>query len=495
MKKELTETTAPSGAALTSAQERALEQLAHYGVLHTFGLHEVEGIATRPYPLVIGPSGCGKTHLVKELARQMRRPFFSLNIHNWIVRGARNDQQISLDQLAAFVRSNDDGVILIDEVNKLTSAQAGDNAWTASVLSEIIALLDMDERLDAMGLEGLRGKLRSNFLLVGAAAFQDEWNKSKSPSIGFVANGANGIVTVEFEKAVRAQKFVPDELLYRFNDRLVLLTPPTPEEFAARIAGLRSALGLPALLPEETNRLAAEAVASGKMMRWLEAYAADGTRSADPRRLQEIGREQVARAGDAESSSPARAAALARARRKAYDDAFAVYSLRLDRLGTAAMEAAAVLKEISWQALESSSPRGSAWQACQVVLRQAQQDLRGQKIRSGLHESLRELAADARRIAMPSTECDDERSRLAQAVERGCEQIAPWLWKLLGPLNRQLAGFRALEVLGHFLDAADNCRAEYANLLRINDAAYQPDSLESPGDTRLRWLLPAHTSG
>jgi len=493
MKNSITDEAAFPVGTLTSAQERALEELAHYGVLHTFGLHEVQGIATRPYPLVIGPSGCGKTHVVKELARQIQRPFFSLNIHNWIVRGARNDQQISLDQLATFVRSNDNGVILIDEVNKLTSAQAGDNAWTASVLSEIIALLDMDERLDAMGLEGLRDKLRGNFLLVGAAAFQDEWNNSKAPSIGFVASGSNGLVMAEFEKAVRAQRCVPDELLYRFNDRLVLLTPPTPEEFAARITGLRRALGLPGLSGEQTTALAAEAASSGKMMRWLEAYAAEGTRQADPHRLEEIGREQAARVADAESASPARAAALARARRKAYSDAFDIYSFRLDRLATAAMEAAAVLKEISWTALESS-PRGGAWNGCQVVLRRAQEDLRGLKLSPGLHECLRELAADARRIAMPSTESDDERSRLAQAVERACEQITPWLWKLIGPLHRGLAGFRALEVLGRFLDAADNCRAEYANLLRVNDAAYSPDSLDSPGDSRLRWLLPAHSS-
>lgn len=486
--------TSSAASALTSSQDAALQELAHYALLHTFGLHKVEGIATRPYPLVIGPSGCGKTHLVKEFARQLQRPFFSLNIHNWIVRGARNDQQISLDQLAGFVRDNDDGVILIDEVNKLTSAQAGDSAWVASVLSEIIALLDMDERLDAMGLEGLRTKLRANFSIVGAAAFQDEWNKTKAPAIGFAGKQTCGLAMADFENAVRLQKLVPDELLYRFNDRLILLCPPTQAEFAAYIAALRAALRLPALSAGEITSLAAQAAASGKMMRWLEAYAADGTRLAEPGWLREIGSGQVGCAGEAESPSPARTAALERARRKAYDDAFTIYSMRLDRLATAAMEAAAVLKEISWNVLDASS-RGVSWKACQVVLRQAHDAMGDQKKPNSLHEGLRRLSSDARQIAMPSTESDEERNRLAQAVDAGCEQIRVWLWKLVGPLNRELAGFRAMEIIGRFLDAAENCRVEYANLHRINAAGYHPESLETAGDIRLRWLLTSQASG
>lgn len=488
MKHESSDLTLPSGAVLTAAQQRAFDQLAHYAVLHTVGLHKVAGIATRPYPLVIGPSGCGKTYLVQQLARSMGRPFFSLNLHNWIVRGAKNDQQITLDQLATFVRDHDEGVILIDEVNKLTSAHAGDSSWTASVLSEIIALIDMDERLDAMGLEGLRGKLRSGFLFIGAAAFQDEWNSARAASIGFAGNEASAFDLADFEKAVRAQKLVPDELLYRFNDRLIVLAPPTREEFARGIVAVRRELQLPALPTEQVQALAVAAQASGKMMRWLEAYAAECTRKADPRRLYEIGREQSEQESGA-STEPAKSPAAAeRARSKEYSGAYAIYGLRLEKLAAAAVETAAVLKEIMWVAERSGQPE--VWRACRAVLRGAHEALCESKDVTSLHEWLRKLALNARRVCLPSTRDDEERGALAEEVTKCCQQISTWLWDLLGPLNRNVAGLRAMETIAKFLDAADTCSVEYTNLRNISSADLRTSKFDAEGDTRLRWLLP-----
>jgi len=490
MKDESSRSAVPSGVVLTSSQQRALDQLAHYAVLHTLGLHKVAGVATRPFPLVIGPSGCGKTYLVQQLARGLGRPFFSLNLHNWIVRGARNDQQITLDQLAAFVRDNDEGVILIDEVNKLTSAQAGDSSWTASVFSEIIALLDMDERLDAMGLEGLRAKLRANFLFVGAAAFQDEWNKAKAPSIGFAENETAAFDLVDFEKAVRVQKLVPDELLYRFNDRLIVLAPPTREEFGRGIESIRRELRLPALSADDTLALAVTARASGKMMRWLEAYAAECTRQADPHRLQEIGRAQSVDGEVDRGTSEATAVAKAeRARDKEYSGAYAIYGMRLEQLAAAAVETAAVLKEIAWLAEHSGKPE--AWRAGRAVLRDARAALCLDEDVPTLHELFRQLALTARRVCLPSTRGDDERGKLAEEVTHSCREIVPWLWDLLGPLNRTLAGFRAMEIIARFIDAADSCAMEYTNLRAISSADLGTAKFDAEGDGRLRWLLPS----
>lgn len=488
MKRESSDLTVPSGAVLTAAQKRAFDQLAHYAVLHTVGLRKVAGIATRPYPLVIGPSGCGKTYLVQQLARSMGRPFFSLNLHNWIVRGAKNDQQITMDQLASFVRDHDEGVILIDEVNKLTSAHAGDSSWTASVFSEIIALLDMDERLDAMGLEGLGAKLRSKFLFVGAAAFQDEWNSAQAPSIGFAENEASAFDLADFEKAVRAQKLVPDELLYRFNDRLIVLAPPTREEFVRGIEAVRRELHLPALRVEEVQAMAVAAQASGKMMRWLEAYAAECTRQTDPRRLHEIGREQSEQERNESTESAKSAAAAERARSKEYEGAYAIFGMRLEKLAGAAVETAAALKEVAWLAERSGKPE--AWRACRTVLRDACVALGPEEDVPTLPDRLRQLALTARRVCLPSIRSDEERGNLAEEAMRSCSLIAPRLWDLLGPLNRTLAGFRAMETIARFLDAVDSCGLEYANLLAINSADLRTSKLDAEGDTRLRWLLP-----
>jgi len=290
---------------------------------------------------------------------------------------------------------------------------------------------------------------------------------------------------VEFEKSVRAQKLVPDELLYRFNDRLIVLAPPTREEFVRGIASIRSELGLAALAAEEVLTLAATARASGKMMRWLEAYAAECTRQADPRRLDEIGRSQ---SDGAETGATIDTAKAERARSKEYQGAYAIFGMRLEQLAAAAVETAAVLKEIAWLAARSGQPQ--AWRACRALLRDAEVALGPEENVPTLPDRLRQLALTARRVCLPSIRTDEERGNLAEEVTRSCGQIAPRLWDLLGPLNRTLAGFRAMEVITRFLDAVDSCGVEYDNLRAINSADLRTSKFDAEGDTRLRWLLP-----
>ena len=115
---------------LTESQLRASDLLESLYKVHCSGTTSVAGVMTRSMPLLIGPSGSGKTFLVSQFANRHQLPFFSLNVMNWIVRGAKNDQQISLEQIAEFVDSHDEGVVLLDEVNKLKIGHAESSAWT-----------------------------------------------------------------------------------------------------------------------------------------------------------------------------------------------------------------------------------------------------------------------------------------------------------------------------------------------------------------------------
>jgi len=260
---------------LTPSQERAYGKLDFFFHLGLNGIKAVEGISPRTIPLIAGPSGSGKTFLVGTLARKYNLPFFSINIPNWIVRGAKNDSQITLEQLRDFISSNEKGVIFLDEVNKLMNSHLGQSAWTADIFTECIAFLDQDERLEAMGLSGLLEKLRQNFIIVGAAAFQDEWQQSQkqNSSIGFVASEQfPQDQESSFALTIQKQNTIPEELLFRFNDNLIVILPPTQEEYGRRIASLRSSLLMPELREEELSTLAATAVSSGKAMRWLEGY-------------------------------------------------------------------------------------------------------------------------------------------------------------------------------------------------------------------------------
>lgn len=262
---------------LTESQNRAEQKLEFFIELQAKGIREVNGISSRPFPLLISPSGTGKTYLVNRLARRHKLPLFSINVPNWIPRGARAESQITVDQIRTFVETNSSGIILLDEVNKLTVGHTHDNAWSSDIFGECLAVLDQDARLEAMGMAGLLEKFRRHFLIVGAAAFQDEWLRSGSidKSIGFGEKVQEMRREVTFERLVRTQQLVPEELLFRFNDRLIVIAPPTASEFADRIRGVRSSLSLERLGDFETARLGNEAVASGKMMRWIEGYLSD----------------------------------------------------------------------------------------------------------------------------------------------------------------------------------------------------------------------------
>ena len=265
---------------LTASQRDAYASLQFFVELQRRQIRSVGGIRTRPLPLVIGPSGCGKTFLIQKLAAAENLPIFAINAHNWIVRAARSEQP-TLGQIAHFVRSNPAGIVVIDELNKLSREHIDDSSWASDVFSELIAFLDRDSRLEAMGFHDILERLKNSFCIVGAAAFQDEWQLSQIKGIGFVTGCADG---PDFEDLVRRQTIVPDELIFRFNDRLVLISPPSADEFGSMITNIRTDLGLPVLPAATIDRLVVRATASSKMMRWLEGYAFECL-SEDPTRL------------------------------------------------------------------------------------------------------------------------------------------------------------------------------------------------------------------
>lgn len=259
---------------LTSSQEAAAHKLGFFYELQRHGIRSINGIASRPFGLIVGPSGIGKTFLVNRLAETQGLPLLAINIPNWIPRGALQKDQITLDQVKTFVMANDRGIIMIDELNKLNSNHTAHTSWSSDIYTECLAFLDQDIRLEYMGLSGLVSKLQRNFMVVGAAAFQDEWIQSETNKLSIGFQQASPISSREqhFEHLVRSQHLVPDELLFRFNDNLILIAPPTEDELAARISDIRQSLKLKPLSDETILTLVQTAQGSGKMMRWLEGY-------------------------------------------------------------------------------------------------------------------------------------------------------------------------------------------------------------------------------
>ena len=260
---------------LTGSQRAAADRIKFFWEVKMSKTSALGGISTRPIPLLVGPSGAGKTAFLRDFAAKEGIAIFSVSVTSWIVRGAKAELAYTCQALSEFVNNNSCGIIFFDELNKLRASHL-DSSWMMDVMNEVMAVLDMDERLLNMGFtpEQLE-KINSRFLLVGAGTWQEVWVGCKPrATMGFArkSDGGEPVDHEAFIAAVRNQEVILDEMLFRFNEHLLLIAPPAVEEVAARISAIREEAMVDPLGAHELAALSTVAVASNRAMRWLEAY-------------------------------------------------------------------------------------------------------------------------------------------------------------------------------------------------------------------------------
>ena len=261
---------------LTCSQKKAAERLDFFWRIKRGGTGRLGSTETRPIPLLVGPSGDGKTASVRDFATRHGLPIFSISAANWIIRGARCENYTA-EALAAWIAEHSEGgVIFIDEINKIR-AEHLDATWSMGILIEILTLIDKDVRLLRMGFKQEQIDALEKFIVIGCGAWQETWTSCKEKaSAGFGGTqGGDSTDPSVFLSAVRDQNVIPEELLFRFNDRLILIEPPAEDEIADRIIAIRRDAGVASLTDKQLATLASEASKSGRAMRWLEAYALD----------------------------------------------------------------------------------------------------------------------------------------------------------------------------------------------------------------------------
>jgi hypothetical protein len=289
---------------LTKSQTKASHALKKMWALKCARISEVGGITNRTTPLIVGPSGTGKSALVNHFCRSLSIPMITLTPGTWIVVGAKAEPPTT-KQLANFLRNYDQGVIFLDEVNKLRNNHL-ENPWMMSVFNEILALLDGDDRLVGADLTSeLIRKMKSRFMIVGAGAWQDEWNACRPTAVlGFGGKSGGGDIDEEiFQQQVRGQhSILPDELLFRFNERFIFLLPLDRQAIAQRIQNMRAEQKAKKLSAAKLDALVDEAYTSGRSMRWLESYVVtvmeeSGAMDAHLEKVEDLGLENLLSAG------------------------------------------------------------------------------------------------------------------------------------------------------------------------------------------------------
>lgn len=462
---------------LTSSQREAAKSLQFFYRIHSLGISEVNGVKTRPFPMLIGPSGCGKTFLATRLAEKQGLPSFSVNISNWIPRGAKSETQITLDQISAFVQEHDRGVIFIDEVNKLKSRHADDSAWCMDNMNEVLAFLDMDERLVNMGFDGLLEKLRRGFLVIGAAAFQDEWTLSEEkPSLGFGADSVKkGSREDAYEQLVRSQNLVADELLFRFNDRLIIIAPPSREEFAERIVNIRSALGLQALSACEIDHLAQQAVESRKMIRWLEGYASQCLTEVSLEEFHQMTLFEPCQEKRPEKERDATTVPASRVtyikaekvRRNEWDTAFGLYDAAVQDLGRASNGLGSFVRQVYNICVLANESKGGRFDTVLADIGSGFKKGTTKKERIGIAlRAFERLARWCFTAGLPLTP-DDERAKISRWIQSVSESLLAQLPALQEALCAVGYSPEICLAVAEFSTAVHRTSAKYQDLLEL----------------------------
>ena len=253
---------------VSSSQRKAIQKLES---LYTLSKLDVKalGIMVRTKPLIVAPSGSGKTYAVQKFAQSQKLDVLSINSGSWIPWGAKQENY-TLTEVRNFVRQHGEngGVIFLDEIDKCQDhAAMPDNGWDRSVFTEILALLDCDNRLQTLGWEQttLQVFRSGGFFVIGAGAWQHLKNEAARPAAGF-----GRLQIQDYRQDIRFG--IPDEIAQRFSQEIIHIDYPNEQDYAEAIAGIHEAIGAPAPTRRIIQYHARKGGQSNRGVRFLEAY-------------------------------------------------------------------------------------------------------------------------------------------------------------------------------------------------------------------------------
>lgn len=251
---------------LAPSQENAFAQLrALANVFFSTCWHDLP-FRPRLTPLVVGPSGTGKSFLAQFLASTFSAGFLRISYGEWIPLGARSSPYThAFDRVHRLLCECRRAVIFIDELEKMRVDRMQE--WSNCIMQELFLLLDrapsITSQQSSWQPQAIQTLLHNTFI-IGAGAWQEAWTTSRRAA--FSDEPAEEETAAEIVRRIEASAKIPEELLKRFDGRLILIPHYTAEDFRHALAGHNQHVS-PELHIEITPRLIEELVASRRNMR------------------------------------------------------------------------------------------------------------------------------------------------------------------------------------------------------------------------------------
>ena len=189
--------------------------------------------------MLLGGSGLGKTFLARQLALEMGSlPFLSISVSDWILLGSRGSA--TWPAIFDFIErsaSQSGAIIFVDELEKCGRDQSTSSAWCAFLRCEVFSLLDSripfnlndldNDPIPQSRIEEVQRFLENKTMIVAGAAFQDLWEESARPSMGFIPEDPSGGMP-DWNDLVR---IVGRETINRFSSELFILPELTAVDY------------------------------------------------------------------------------------------------------------------------------------------------------------------------------------------------------------------------------------------------------------------------
>ena len=240
---------------LSPGQARVLEKLRPLAGLATNGICKQLPFFARTATLIAGPSGTGKSHVARVLGREMKLPIWQGNVANWMIMGSRSDTP-TFASLVTWVSERQSGIIILDELDKLT----GTSDWTNSCRLEIHELLDFRVPEAAVSTPGsslheersgdttknlrrgaikkdVEEKLRNNFFIIGAGAWQAAWQENRQENRHEAGSGDPSPAAGRIDNKQMLRSVTP-EIRQRFRNDVCFLEPMSKSDYLSVAASI-----------------------------------------------------------------------------------------------------------------------------------------------------------------------------------------------------------------------------------------------------------------